>query len=413
MTAALYVLTYTVWFLATYFIIVFAMLLFVHRKQLYQKRTLPAGVRPAVTIIAPAFNEEGKIHKTIASLKKITYKNVEFIIVNDGSTDGTHKETLAAIGRDKRFTYINRKENKGKAFSLNQGIAAARGDYIACMDADSIVEPGILEKVLPYMVQNEKVGAVTVTVEVSRPRKFIHRIIDIEYNIGLSLFLKVFSFTNTVFVTPGPFSLFRKDALEQIGGFDVTNITEDLEIAYRLHRAGYRIDCCLEAKVNTICPPTFNTIYRQRRRWYSGAIQTWFKHRDMLFNSKYGLFGYFVPLQVLLLFLGMILFSASTIVGVMNTADGLSGYQYTGFNFMDHIFDYKFDWLNFKQVWFIGLCSFLTGITLMFICLHYTRQKYSKKKAGMLGYPLLFFLYQLYWLGAIAVTLRGKRITWR
>lgn len=412
MEAVLHVLAYVVWFLATYFLVAFALVLVLRKDDLYTKRTMPRGARPAVSFIVPAYNEEGKISKTIASLKRVPYPNVEFIIVNDGSKDRTAAEVRAGIKGDSRFSFIDRKVNKGKAASLNEGIAAARGEYVACMDADSMIEPRIIEKTLPYMINHPKTGAVTVTVEVSEPKRLLHRIIDVEYNVGLSLFLKVFSFVNGIFVTPGPFTLFRKSMLQEIGGFDEKSITEDLEIAYRIHKAGYRIDCCLDAKVRTICPPTFKDIYVQRRRWYSGAILTWFKHRKMLGRARHGFLATFIPFHIALLMLGIVLFLFSVTLTATNTVEYVANFRHTGFNFLEHI-EFNFDPLAIRQVSLIGATSFFAGIAIMLLSLRYTRQDIRSKKLGILGYPAIFLLYQLFWIGAIYTVIRGRKISWR
>jgi cellulose synthase/poly-beta-1,6-N-acetylglucosamine synthase-like glycosyltransferase len=413
MLLILNILTYVVWFLATFFLVAFLLVLISFRKELHEQRTMPRGAKPKVTFIVPAFNEQGKIHLTIESLKKVTYKRFEVIIVNDGSKDGTAAEVRANIKGDSRFVFIDRKKNMGKAASLNEAIAVAKGEFIACMDADSMVEPRILEKTLAYMLSNPKNGAVTVSVDIAKQEHFLHKIIDIEYNIGLSLFLKVFSSFNGVFVTPGPFTLFRRSMLIEIGGFDPKNITEDLEIAYRIHKAGYRIETCLSAHVRTICPDTFKGIYLQRRRWYSGAIQTWVKHRDMFFSSRYGVFGHFVPFHIVLLLLGISLFTFAVILSVFNTAKHLYSFRYTGFNYFDRIFDLQIDWLTFRQASIVGYLSFIMGILIMVVSLYYLRTHLKSRKTGIALYPLLFLLYQLYWLGALFTVLRGKKIQWR
>jgi cellulose synthase/poly-beta-1,6-N-acetylglucosamine synthase-like glycosyltransferase len=413
MMLLLNILAYVVWFLATFFLVAFLLVLITVRKELYQIKHLPKTARPTVTIIVPAYNEEAKIAQTVASLQKIQYKHVDFIIINDGSKDATNKVVHQAIKGDKRFTFIDRQKNIGKAASLNEGIYAAKGEYIACMDADSMVEPKILDKTLAYMVADKKVGAVTVSVDIHKKSHFLHNIIDIEYNIGLSLFLKVFSSFNGVFVTPGPFTLFRKSMLLEIKGFDPKNITEDLEIAYRIHKAGYKIESCLTAHVRTICPETFKGIYVQRRRWYSGAIHTWIKHRDMMMNSKYGLFAYFVPFHITLLLLGILLFAMATIIGVTNMAEYLFNFRHTGFNFFERLFETQIDLLAIKQVSIIGYSSFIAGVLIMVLSLYYVRANVSKKKVGAFMYPMLFLLYQLYWIGALYSVLRGKKVEWR
>lgn len=403
-------LVYLVWFLSTYYIVFFLLVLFSQKERL-RERPEPLGRTPAVSIIVPAFNEEGKIARTIRSLQRVTYAKLEFIVINDGSRDGTAAEVRAAIKGDRRFRFIDRRENRGKAASLNEGIAVAHGEFVACMDADSVIERRMFEKVLPYFL-DEAVGAVTVTVELEPPKRLLHRIIDLEFIIGLSLFLKVFSLFNCVFVTPGPFSIYRKQMLDAIGGFDVENITEDLEVAYRIHKAGYQIENCLDAKVKTIAPKTFRGIYVQRRRWYSGAIQTLVKHRDVLFRRRYGIFSFFVPFNYLLLGGGLVLFTVSLYLGLSRFIQNVLPMQYTGFSFLHHL-DFSIDLLRIGGVSLIGWTAFLTTFAILFIGLTFTQKRYREKKLGIITYPLLFFLYQIFWAGAILAVIRGKKVKWR
>jgi len=261
------ILVYFVWFLATYYTVFFFLSLLAHKNVIFEKKTKLKKL-PLVTLLIPAYNEEADIAETIQSLKKVLYKKIEFIVINDGSQDQTSKIVNENIDGDSRFRFLDHQDNQGKANRLNQGIEEANGEIIACMDADSIVEPDIFSKVLPYF-EDKKVGAVTVTVQVKNPKKILHKVFDLEFTLGLSLFLKLFSFFDCIFVTPGPFSAYRKKVLKEIGGFDPNNVTEDHEIAYRLHRSRYKIKNCIEAKVHTALPETFRGLYVQRRRWWS------------------------------------------------------------------------------------------------------------------------------------------------
>lgn len=403
---------YLVWFLSTYFLVFFMLVIITSRKDLYEPRRFTTRKRPMVTVIVPAYNEEGKIAETIASLKLIEYKNIEFIVVNDGSKDGTSKEVVDSIRGDPRFRFIDRKINKGKAASMNEAIAKARGEYVAAMDADSIVDPDVFEKTLPYF-EDDRIGAVTITVQVKDPKKFLHKIIDLEFIIGLSLFLKTFSFFDCIFVTPGPFSVFRKSVLEELGGFDANNITEDLEIAYRIQRAGYGIENCMEAKVYTICPPTFKQVYIQRRRWYTGAIQTLVKHRGVMFDKRAGMFGFFIPFNYLLILLGMVLFYASTYLMLSRLWKHLWNMRHTGFDILRDLQYFELDFFRLGRVSLVGFTAFLLTFILLYMGLRYTRQRYSEKAIGIIGYPLLFFLYQIYWTGAWLSVMRGRKVKWR
>ncbi|HLD78743.1 MAG TPA: glycosyltransferase family 2 protein, partial [archaeon] len=105
---------------------------------------------------------------------------------------------------------------------------------------------------------------------------------------------------DSIHVTPGVFSMYRASALRAVGGFDAGNLTEDMEIALRLHDGGWRIENALDAVSYTLCPQGFRQLYRQRLRWYRGALQNTFRYRHMLFNRSYGNLGvFFLPASLL------------------------------------------------------------------------------------------------------------------
>lgn len=402
---------YIVWFLSTYYIVVFSLVLLTRKEKLYEKKKW-SGELPLVSVIVPAFNEAKKIAHTIKSLKKINYPHLEFIVVNDGSSDNTSNVVKENIKNDERFVFIDNKKNQGKAASLNEGIGIAKGEYIACMDADSVVEPDVFHKTLPYF-DNKKIGAVTITVEVKNPKGLLQRMIDLEFILGLSLFLKALSFMNCIFVTPGPFSIYRTKVLKEINGFDPNNITEDTEIAYRIHKHGYTIENCMDAKVHTIVPPTFKKICIQRKRWYSGALQTIIQHRKMFFNKRYGTFSFFTPYNYLVIALGLMLFFSSSYLGLSRTIKNLIQFRYTGFNFFDRLFDFDIDLLTLNRLTLVGISCFIFSVMIMFMGVILTRQNIHKKKYGLIGFPLMFFLYQYFWTISIIAVIRGKKIKWR
>jgi poly-beta-1,6-N-acetyl-D-glucosamine synthase len=405
-------LLYSVWFISTYYVVLLIIVLFAGKESLYENKKFKNEHHKHVSIIVPAFNEAKKIKQTIDSLKKIRYDLLEFIIVNDGSTDNTPEVVRTAIKDDERFIFIDRKSNKGKAASLNEGIRKARGEIVATMDADSVVEPKIFQKVLPYF-ENQKVGAVTVSVLVKKPKTMLQKLFDIEYIIGLSLFLKVFSLFDGVFVTPGPFSIYRKSVLNELEGFDENNITEDMEIAYRIQMKKYKIAHCLEAKAYTIIPPTFKKLCVQRKRWYGGALLTLKQHRSMLLNSKYGAFGFFVFFNYLLIFFGLSLFLSSVYLTVSKFIKELLYYQYTNFNIIERLFDFNFDVLRMTRATLVGYISGILTVAILIIGLYFTKTKFKEKKLGILIYPFLFIFYQIFWLITLFSMAIGKRIKWR
>ena len=253
---------------------------------------------PKVSVIIPAYNEEESIAKTIRSVLNLDYPRnlLEVIVVNDCSKDGTERE--ASKFKNHGVKVLTNKANSGKAFSLNAGIKAATGSIVGCIDADCEVDSKALEKMINYF-EDEDVGSVTPAVKILKPKSLLERVQHVEYLLNIFL-RKMLAFVDAVHVTPGPFSLYRRDLLVKIGGFDVGNLTEDMEIALKIHKAGYRIENSVDSVCYTICPTKWKDLYKQRLRWYRGAFSNMYKYKDMMFKRRYGNLGIFLlPLNLI------------------------------------------------------------------------------------------------------------------
>ena len=112
---------------------------------------------PLVSVILPTFNAEKHLAEAIGSILNQTYKNLELILLNDGSTDKT--EAIIQSFNDNRIHYINNGKNIGLVATLNKGIELAKGKYIARMDADDISLPTRFEKQIAFMEGNSSIGA--------------------------------------------------------------------------------------------------------------------------------------------------------------------------------------------------------------------------------------------------------------
>ena len=113
---------------------------------------------PKVTVLMSVYNGDKYLNEAIDSILGQTFKDFEFLIVNDGSTDKTG-EILKSYN-DPRIKMINNEKNIGLTKSLNKGLKLARGEYIARQDADDISMPGRLEKEIEFLEQNKSVGLV-------------------------------------------------------------------------------------------------------------------------------------------------------------------------------------------------------------------------------------------------------------
>jgi len=256
---------------------------------------------PKVSVVVPAYNEEKTIGETLKSLLKLDYpKNkLEIIAVNDGSTDKT-EEIIKSFEKD--GIKLLKQKNRGKGACLNRGLKVAKGEFVACLDADSFVERDTLKNMIPYF-SSERVGAVTPVMKIKNPKTLLQKIQWFEYILYIYL-KKILEQINSIHVTPGPFTIYRRSAILKIGGFDETSIVEDQEIAYRLQKNQYKIVQSESGDVFTIAPRNIPNLYKQRSRWFRGTIITLYKYRDMVFNRRYGDFGmYQLPSLIFSIFL--------------------------------------------------------------------------------------------------------------
>jgi len=255
-----------------------------------------------VSVLIPAWNEEGTIEETIEAIFNIDYPIKEIIVINDGSTDKTKGIVQRLQEKYSRLKLIN-KENTGKGDSLNVGIEKAEGEIIAVIDADSYPAKDSFKKLVGFFEDNE-VGAVTCIIIPRNAKRFFEKLQGIEYQV-IAFTRKLLGYVDAIYVVPGPLALYRKSALEKINGFDPKNITEDIEIIWHLTKAGYKRKMCLSTYVTTTVPNKLREWYTQRRRWNIGGLQCISKYKKYFFK-KGMLGGFILPFFTLQLFLGLL-----------------------------------------------------------------------------------------------------------
>ncbi|MFH0927328.1 MAG: glycosyltransferase family 2 protein [Candidatus Micrarchaeota archaeon] len=252
---------------------------------------------PAVSIIIPSFNSGHTIFDCIEACKKLRYEgSKEIIVVDDGSSDGSYEKLKGAVG----IKLLRKEKNAGKASALNLGISHANGDIIANVDSDTYPEAHALENAVRYFVADDKVGAVVLFICVANPRGLLAKMQEIEYWVAFGFFFKANSFMDSLYVTPGPTSLYRRKVFDQIGGFDEKNITEDMEMALRMQKAGWKLRTYHSAIAYTEVPTTLRSLLRQRIRWFRGGLMNLLKYHELIFNPRFSLLGLFVMPAILI-----------------------------------------------------------------------------------------------------------------
>jgi cellulose synthase/poly-beta-1,6-N-acetylglucosamine synthase-like glycosyltransferase len=291
---------------------------------------------PPIAVLAPAYNEEVTIVQSISSLLALQYPLFEVIVINDGSKDGTLQQLIDhfQLTRVERFheqsvlhqpirglygterlprLLVVDKENGGKSDALNAGINVARAPLFCSIDADSLLEPdALLRAVLPFIERPTQVIAVGGTIRIANgslieggrvvrvrmPTNFLALVQIVEYLRAFLMARLALSRMQALTVISGAFGLFNRRIAMEVGGYSHATVGEDMELVIKLHRhmrkkrRPYRIEFIPDPICWTEAPEDLKILGRQRARWQRGALECFAKHKDMLFNPRYGRIGF-------------------------------------------------------------------------------------------------------------------------
>jgi len=416
MNIAMTIILWIMYFISLYFA-VFWLIIFVTRDDDNEEEILQEF--PFVSVTIPAYNEEKSIKTTIESVTNLEYPKDRFevLVVSDGSTDNTESLVREAIESNKKYNIqLITQKNKGKGAALNKALNKAKGEFFVCLDADSFIDNDALLKMLPYF-KDEKVAAVLPSLKVHKPEKLLEKLQWYEYIINM-FYKELMGKLNCVHVAPGPFSVYRTSIIKEIGKFDENNITEDLEIALRLQYNDYKIVQVMNTEVTTLAPDTIKELYTQRNRWFKGALLNAFKYKKMMFNKKYGDFG-FIQMPTII-FSGVIAITlVSTILyyGMKPYIEYLYNLRLVNFDFITFLKNININFalfdLNYVTV-FIAVVMLTVTLYIMKKSEVRTNEKLLKYGSfGVIVYLIFYFLFLgIVWLGVLVDIARGKKQAW-
>lgn len=298
------IIVYALLFIGLYFQI-FLLVTYLEKKPENEEEKNPE--HGDVAIIIPCWNEEKTLKCTVESIAALQYpkEKLKIIVVDDGSTDNTF---LVANALKEKFPFIEvyRQKNGGKHTAVNLGISKTSSEFVACLDADSFVHHLSLSRMMS-LFRDKTVMAVTPAMRVHEPKNFLQFMQRVEYNFGV-LSKYIFGRLGAIYVTPGPFSVFRRKVFDDLGGFKQAHNTEDMEIAFRMQANNYKIANCPTAFVYTVTPNTLKKLYRQRVRWITGFLKNSLDYSYLFFKKKYGNLGVLtLPFSVISIFAALYL----------------------------------------------------------------------------------------------------------
>lgn len=345
---------------------------------------------PSVSVIIPCWNEETTVVKTVESLLDLNYpKDKLFVVViDDGSTDDTWN--VIQQFKDNPQVRLFHKENEGSKYAvLNFGLDQIHTDIVGCLDADSRVDAqALMHSILPF--SDSETMCVIPSMVIDQPKTFMQHMQKPEYEVG-SFLRKTLSSLNSLYIAPGPFSLFRRSVFDKIGYYIEAHHTEDLEIALRMQVNGMKLVYAPKSLVYTHGPKTWPALLKQRIRWtYGGMKNILSDYRHMMFKKRFGNLGAFVlPFSQI-----------TTVIAIISFPIMIWGLGRGIYNFAIQLFARGF---SFKaptlDIFFVSSKSYIF-ISILLLCITFLIVYISRRsilRTRLLSFDLLtFFVYPFF-----------------
>lgn len=408
-------ITYLFLFLSLNFEVFLLITYFENRLNIKEEEKLSSRVLkkyPSVSIIVPCWNEESTVSKTIHSLLNLDYPKdkLKIMVVDDGSTDNTWQVVQKFKNNPRIELYT--KENGGKYTALNFGLSKNNSDLVGCLDADSYVHKDALKKIVTYFEDKETM-AVAPSIKLWEPKNFLQLLQKVEYGFGIFT-RKMFHYMKAIYITPGPFSIFRKSVFEKLGGYEHAHNTEDIQIALRMQKNGMKIVHAHNAYVYTVPPKNVKKLLKQRVRWSYGFIKNAYDFRDMFFKKQYGNVGMLILPMASLSVVSVLFVSTVSVISIIsNLITTISRIQTVGFDFSLNIMNFDWFYINTQVIALIGVVVALGSILMILMS---KRMSEGKLDIGMdlVYYLALYVFIAPLWYGkALFNAIFGVKSSWR
>ncbi len=271
----------------------------IHREKTNRERfgKLLKFENPLVSVIIPGKNEGKGIRKCVLSLREQTYKNLEIIVIDDGSDDNMRDQCNRLLREGLIDRYLRNEERGGKASAANFGFRMSHGKYIVHMDADSSLDRDAIFNILTYFY-DPKVGAVSGNVKVRNMYdNWITACQAIEYMKTISMSRWEKAYLRILRIVSGAFGAFKRELVEQIGGWDI-GPGLDGDITVKIMKTKNHVSFAHDAVCLTNAPTTLKALINQRLRWNRSLIRMRLrKHRNVFAPEEN--FNIFLFLSVL------------------------------------------------------------------------------------------------------------------
>lgn len=247
---------------------------------------------PDACVLVACYNEQDNIGDTLLSLSRQDYPGLlEVVVIDDGSTDDTlaiaRREAARLSGPTLAIRVLAMPRNGGKSKALNHGLAQTRQGLVITVDGDSFLRADAVRKLVErYLSDPPGTVAVAGAVLVRNSREnWITRAQEWDYFHGIAAVKRMQSMYHGTLVAQGAFSIYAREALEQVGGWPEC-VGEDIVLSWALLETGARIGYCEDACLFTKVPDRLRQFSRQRQRWSRGLMEAFARHGRLLLKPR-------------------------------------------------------------------------------------------------------------------------------
>jgi len=241
-------------------------------------------VDPLVTVIIPAYNEARVIEASVRRVLESDYRHLQIIVADDGSQDRTSAIVAEAFADDAHVELLTL-VNGGKAAALNRALQDARGSVIVALDADTQFEAETISRLVRWFA-DPRIGAVAGNAKVGNRVNLVTRWQGVEYVTAQNLERRALTRLDAIMVVPGAVGAWRREALDDVGGYPEDTLAEDQDLTIAIQRKGWKIAYDEDAVAWTEAPESFRALSRQRFRWSFGTLQCLWKHCGILAKGR-------------------------------------------------------------------------------------------------------------------------------
>jgi biofilm PGA synthesis N-glycosyltransferase PgaC len=241
---------------------------------------------PMVSIIVPCYNEADHIEEIIKQLHYINYPKYEIIAINDGSRDDTAKILKRLMRKSDKLRVVDFIKNQGKATGLNMAAMVSNGEYLVCIDGDSMIEPDSVTWMIRHFLNNPRVGAVTGKPKIRNRSSILGKLQVGEFSAIIGMIKRAQSIYGKIFAVSGVVTTFRKAALHDVGYWSTNMSTEDIDVCWRLQIRHWSVKFEPHAMCWILMPETFKGLWKQRLRWAQGGAEVLLRYPHIFDYKK-------------------------------------------------------------------------------------------------------------------------------